>query len=313
MALFATSCVHEWPASPEVRKASVKVRHNLPWCMRELTFNDGKPTRSASPWKVRYIYEAYPAGTNASPVSRTVQYSDDVALSDFTTTLDLPVGDYDVYVWSDFVSSANDESPFYNLSGFADISLKEPYAGASETKDAFRGMFTVSIPSSPQETLDLNYEVDLDRPEAAYALIATDAGEFLKSTSRGDAEGVDFNGYTARISYNGFMPWVYDIFRNNPIDSRTGISFTAPLRRIDENRILISFDYMFVNNLESTANIALEIFDSEGKPVSSVASIEFPVKRSCATIISGAFLTSQAHGGIGIDPGFDGEYDIEIK
>ena len=30
------------------------------------------------------------------------------------------------------------------------------------------------------------------------------------------------------------------------------------------------------------------------------------------TIVRGRFLTSQATGGVGIDPGFNGEYNIEL-
>ena len=51
----------------------------------------------------------------------------------------------------------------------------------------------------------------------------------------------------------------------------------------------------------------------ENELLSSTDPIDVPLERSKLTIVRGPFLTTQASGGVGIDPGFDGEWNYEIK
>ena len=41
--------------------------------------------------------------------------------------------------------------------------------------------------------------------------------------------------------------------------------------------------------------------------------IEVPLKRSMLTTVKGSFLMPDTGGGVAIDPGFDGEYNIIIR
>ena len=50
----------------------------------------------------------------------------------------------------------------------------------------------------------------------------------------------------------------------------------------------------------------------DGELIGSTSTINVPTMRGRNTIVRGRFLTSQATGGVGIDPGFDGEYNIEL-
>ena len=71
---------------------------------------------------------------------------------------------------------------------------------------------------------------------------------------------------------------------------------------------------MFVNGAEAGVQLAVEIYDRQtGEKIGSSATITAPLKRGKTTEIRGRFLTSKADAGVGINPDFDGDYNIEIK
>ena len=70
---------------------------------------------------------------------------------------------------------------------------------------------------------------------------------------------------------------------------------------------------MFVNGNESSVQVALQVEDNMGNVIADIGTIDVPLVRSKVTEVRGAFLTSNAQGGIGVDPGFDDEYNIFIR
>lgn len=316
------SCVHEWPGQPAARSARLTVRHELPWTLFEYKYPAARAD-GVSDMAVRYIFEIYPAGTHEVPVSRFTLDRDDMTLADFTTDIDIPAGEYDVYIWSDFIDKESGRSLFYDADTFSAIKVLMPYQGNTTRKDAFQGMFTASVPSSVDAEVPVGFEVTLRRPLTAYAFISVDLREFIENEIRRSglpvpddvpqAPAIDFSRYTARIRYPAYLPVVYNIFRNRPADSATGISYEGKIRVIGDNEVLLGFDYFFINGPQSNINVGIDIIDPEGSVVASVSSITIPVERGRATIVRGDFLTSYTHGGIGINPGFDGDYNIEIK
>ncbi|WP_353937103.1 DUF6562 domain-containing protein [uncultured Muribaculum sp.] len=55
------------------------------------------------------------------------------------------------------------------------------------------------------------------------------------------------------------------------------------------------------------------MYDPDGALIGRVSPVDVSTKRSRNTVVKGRFLTSKATGGVGINPGFDGEFNIEIK
>lgn len=323
MPLF--SCVHEWPELPAGREVKLVVHHELPWRLFEYSYRQGTRAGGDENVAVRYIYEVYPAGSTEVPVARYTQVREDLSLSDFSTTLDLPAGEYDVYVWSDFIDKDSEQSLYYDASTLTAVKVRMPYAGDTELKDAFQGMFTACVPLSADEDVSAEFEVTLRRPLTAYAFLSTDLEEFIEQETRrlglpaiegGDMTRypeVDFSRYKVRMRYPGYVPVEYSVFRNRPTDSASGLYYEGNIRVVSHDEVLLGFDYFFINGQESSINVGIDIFDPEGEQVASVASVTIPVERNRATIVRGDFLTSKAHGGIGINPDFDGDYNIEIK
>ncbi len=315
-----SSCVHEFPDSPEHREVTLLIKHELPWTL----FYFNLPLRSVGDTEgchVAYTMEVYPHGTTDVCVRRARFIKDDVSLSDFYQTLSVPPGHYDIWIWSDFVDPSTGASLFYDAKNFHAISLTEPYRGDTSRKDAFQGVVEVNVPGGYEETGKISAEVTLRRPLTGYAFIANDVREFIEQETRrlsserstqAAAPNINFNNYTVRITYPGYIPCTYSIFRNKPIDSLAGVSFTGSISILESDNALLAFDMALINGEESTLSITLEVFDDRGELVSSVPGVIIPTKRNRATIIEAPFLTTKAQSGVTIDTSFTNDFNIKI-
>ena len=69
---------------------------------------------------------------------------------------------------------------------------------------------------------------------------------------------------------------------------------------------------LFVNGESSQINLTLEVYDKNNTLLNVYSGINVPIERSKTTIIRGEYLTNRKDPGIGIDPGFDGDIDINL-
>ena len=74
----------------------------------------------------------------------------------------------------------------------------------------------------------------------------------------------------------------------------------------------MGFDFVMVNGTDASVMVTLGLLDAEGNPVSMSDEINVPLNRSVNTIVRGKFLIQEANGGVGIDPGFEGDYIVPI-
>ncbi len=321
LAMVHTACVHEFPESPETRRVNLRVTHQLDWSLYDYV-NPGRSSRTIDDDKwmwVEYLFEVHPAGTTETPLMRFreyVEYSDRLPMA---TVVELPPGEYDIWIWSQFFDPSTGEAPYFDTESFGAIKLKGPYVGSTYQKDAHQGCVRVFVPSTTDAQVDLNYSVELTRPLTAHAFIATDVDEFIEmETKRRSVEErentveIDFSKYTAKVIHTGYMINEYSMYRSRPTDSALGVTFTSPLEVTPDGEVLIAYDTLFINGEESTLSLGIEIYDPDGKLVSTVGNITIPTKLNRGTIVRGDFLTSKASGGIGIDKDFEGDFNIEI-
>lgn len=322
VALAAQSCVHEWPDNSQARRNVVlNVTHTQHWTDREMLVS------RAAANTVRYHFRIFPAGTTEVPVADTEFTRDDLGRSDFATSLSLPPGAYDLYAWSDIADASTGRSLFFDSGDFSRIGYSEPYNGNNELRDAFRGVSTFTVAEKIEADYSVAANLPMERPLARYEFISTDLVDFLEGEasrgmltfSRGDSpldipsRVPEFNRYRVRMIYTGYMPSVFNNLTNKPVDSRTGMSYDARISVLNEREARLGFDHVMVNGTESSVAVALEVYDPEGRLIGRVNTINVPTKRSHNTIVRGRFLTSKATGGVGIDPGFNGDFNIEIK
>lgn len=330
MLIFASSCVHEWPEIPEGRKVTLHIHHELPWDLFEWTrskYSSGTRSENLNALAARYIIGIYPAGSGTEiPYRKWTVYRTDITRADFDLELEVPVGSWDLRIWTDNASSSTGLSPYYDASDFSAISYADPFVGSDEYKDAFAGVITVDVPQTNTEDWgETEYDMELRRPLTAFAFIATDLKDFVEqeiTRTRGplalevppaNLPPISLSDYEVRIRYTGFLPAVYHHFTDRPIDSYTGVSFSAKASRLNDEEALLGHDFVFINGGESTVRAELNLYHMDGSHIATVASFDVPVKRNRCTIVRGEFLTSKATGSTGIDPGFDGDFNIKIE
>lgn len=124
------------------------------------------------------------------------------------------------------------------------------------------------------------------------------------------APGFDPEDYRIVIYYTSYLPTEYNMLTGKPIDAKTGMEFISCMQPLNEEEALIGFDYVIVNGIESSVNIQAALFAPDGDMISLSNAVTVPVMRGKVTTVRGKFLTLTTGGGIGIDPGFDGDFNL---
>lgn len=188
----------------------------------------------------------------------------------------------------------------------------------------------------------------MNRPMGRYEFISTDMDDFLDKTlenidektlrklleaaaSRADSKNDDTRGdnfwngltrdevadligidkYKVVFAYNAFMPSTYNLYYDRPSDSSTGVKYESSMS-VGKEGMQLGFDYILVDE-QTIMNLSMSIFNAEGEQIASTSGVEVPLVRNKNTVVKGTFLTVTSGGGVGINPDFDGEYNIEIR
>jgi hypothetical protein len=323
--IMATACnpVHEFPGDPD--------RHVI----LDLTYQTGLPEFAvtypstngrAEDFKVRYLVRGF-RSTDSRGFSRIPSLEREIIADwtgeyDRTIELDVVPGDWQFIVFTEFVQASSHKSYFYDSSDFADIQLKyqEGYVGNSDLRSAFRGVAEATISDGLETT---HVVVDCVRPLAKYGIVSTDLSEFIEReiVAKASRDGqdapvitIDIQDYDVEVAYAGYVPFAFNMFTNKPSDSTTGLSFKGIPELYNEEEVMLAFDYLFVNGTESSTNVYLRVYErATGTLVASAGPITLPLKRSYFTIVRGQFLTTTSSGGIGISPGFNGEFNYPVN
>lgn len=347
--MAATSCdVHEFPDDIRDVPAEEDVR-----CVIDLTFQTGDmplyttvvydpsvpggvQTRGnvSGGHDFRYnvnIYSVMSGDSRGETVSlfrSMVLTTPDIEELDRSIETTLPAGDYQVLVWGDYVAAGSADDLYYATADFRQISIVPDAAGCHpgnrEARDAFRGVAPLSVVSRPGVSEDARAIVEMKRPLARFRFVTTDVGEFLSRREGGAKSGqlparpegvtAALGDYRIVVRYTGYMPSVYNAATDKPIDSSVGRWFEGVVKGIDSSTAELAFDHVFVNGSETSVQLALDVYSiADNSKIASTSPIDVPLVRGKLTEIRGPFLTTEAAGGVGIHPGFDGDFNIEIK
>ncbi len=269
---------------------------------------------------------------------------------DCSLRVSLPEGRWTVRCWTDYVMAGSTEDLFYVTADFASVAIPEKYVAGTDFKDAFRGCAEVNLRRVGSAETPVTVRLDMERPLAKFRFIATDLDALVTRVMREKAEASDgaddsaaesssagvstggssadgspssspspasaFNpeDYYIRFYYSQFLPCVFNIFTDKPIDSRTGVSFDSEFVPLSDTEALMGFDYVMVNGHESGVSVQVALYDRKTDRLISLMPqpINVPLERSRMTTVRGDFLTMGVAGGIGVNPSFDGEYIVPI-
>lgn len=240
-------------------------------------------------------------------------------------------GKYTAVCWTDYASEG-DTDWHYDTSGFPDVELRYEtdtdgypvHRGNTPWRDAYNGSRCFTVCADGTTAYDdgsatgTTVPVEMRRPLARFLFEATDLEEFADAhslsipSSRHDDP---FPGYTITFRYADYMPSTFSVSADAPTDSRIGASFLGePRPASTTGTVEIGSDFVFVHPLETAVNVAMEVRNkTTGNTVARAGPFTVPLFRNRLTIVRGRFLTSTSGQGAVIDPGFAGEYNIEVK
>jgi hypothetical protein len=296
---------------------------------------------------LRYIIKAYRtdntrAGSRVADATFVFTKADFTDLN-YTATIQLPEGTYDIRVWADYVDDGSVDDKYYDTRDFSEIIIADRmhHSGSNDYREAYRGIASVTVTNPALyvgdivNTIDNQATVEMKRPMGKFKFVSTDVDMFIGRViqmmlARGNPVAVDpeldtkaayekllddinLVEFYVVFRYNAFMPCSFNMFTDKPADSWTGMTFTSRMTSDDISEMTLGYDYIFVNGNETTLSISIEVYNGDGERMSVSRPINVPIVRSKMTVVKGEFLTSKATGGVTINPSYDGDdYNIEI-
>lgn len=263
----------------------------------------------------RFIVEAY---LNRQPVARQTiveEISDRTHLS-LPVNMKLHARNYQLVVWSDYVKADAPEKDFiYDTENLVPlIPVSSTHRANTEYKDAFAASVPLDLTGyRDQWNAEVGVEMELARPVARYELVANDVASFLRKVAAGE---VASDKFTVRIKYNDYLSVGYNVLDDIPKHSLRYMQYskTCSLPEAGTRELSLGFDYVFVQAGESTTHIPVEIEVVDSKNVTITSSvIRIPCVRSKNSVVKGAFLTVSSDDGVGFEPDFDGEVDLDVE
>lgn len=319
LALAFTGCVHDDPDGGGIDPTLVEVETEVtldlalvPLQTIAQTARSGT-TRAEDGYRRRFIIEAWREG---KPEARQVTVMEEAEEEGKGITLPvnlkLHAVEYTLAVWTDYVVAGTTDDLWYDTEDLQCVACTEPYTGGNDYRDCLYGTATLDLrPYRDEWNAKVQIKVDMVRPLAKYELIATDVKDFLAHMKKQKAADT---GYTITFSYGFFFPTVFNVLAGRPVDSATGITFTTPLTLPADGaeECTIGSDFVFVNGAESFVSLTIEVKDGTHETISRISGVEVPYRRGHLTTVRGRFLTTLMEGGVTINPGYDGEFDINL-
>ena len=229
------------------------------------------------------------------------------SLADLDTTIYLPVlaAKYRMAGWVDW--AGGDAGPGYDLSDPGRIMLPAEFATGERARDAFAVVADYDVDAYHRAGEGYQQTASLQRPVAQLRIVAPEALTFLALT------GLEPSSMRATLRYTAPVPDGYDLLQGTTAASRPDVTLTATPRYDTSGELVFVSDFLFSTDAGTTIPVAFTLTDQSGNQV-IVYSGDIPLRRGHATTVSFdlPYGGDVKPGGIGIDPGFDDEIEINL-
>ena len=324
--LLNSGCVHDYPTltadgeegiDPTLVEVNTDVTLDLELVPLEIMTDNTRSgtTKAATDYRRRFIIEAWRNGRAEARQVTVMQDAEEENGKKITLPIKLKLHavEYTLVVWTDYVAADKESDLYYDTGDLQQVACTEPYQGSTDFRDCLYGTKPLDLRAYRDEwNAKVQIEIELVRPLAKYEIIATDVKDFLRKTKKRRADGND--NYTITFSYGFYLPTVFNALTGKPADSQTGVQYTTPLTVPDDGREECSLgtDFVFVNGTESFVVLTMEIRDETGEVISRTTGLQVPYRRGHLTTVRARFLTNEMQGGVDIDPGYDGDIDVDL-
>ena len=224
--------------------------------------------------------------------------------------IDLPIGqNYVLAVWS-HLREHTDKAAYYEPKDFNKVSIiSANYDGNTDYRDAFSG--TINIDTYGEAASP--YKVDMTRPMGKFELVTIDLAEFLdrETTRRSLATRAKAEDYNVIVSFSYYYPSSYSLLDDRLENATTGVNFKTKMTVTGDKEASLGFEYVMLNNTnDSGVQMKVDIYDPSYTRVAGSTVLTIPMRRDDHTVLRGEFLSQEGEGGVGIDPGFNGDHNV---
>lgn len=339
--LMIQSCVHQWPEDPvDPTEVGVSIwlhsadtmtlyPNGNPWVdTRKGTFQPAEEYDvDTAKYVRRYIVEINDIQSpDSEPAIRKVFTRSCGDTSAINLEISLHAVNYSVLVWQDFVDKATAADRYYRTDTLTRIHIIDmpDYIGSTDFKDA--SYCSAILPLSEHNGEYFSNEdihLTLKRPLAKIVLVASDIDKFYyrifqhapsvaEATETAQAEQQALLATISNtVSISGYFPSGFNVMSGKPNDADLGYSFTAVPFMVGTYAVL-GFDYVFIGENQTSVTVNMNILGKNGENINSVSDLVVPIARNEVTVVIDEFLTKRYTPGIGIDPEFDGEFNIQF-
>ena len=335
MSLLAlASCgltVHEYPGESSIEltvRCSVDLSHPEHFVTVECDAENGTSyvvraqsieplgTRFTEPVCLRYVIDLYrETSSNSIFVERQVLYADvDDPNPQAIATFNVDASKYKVLIWCDYVQDDVREAWYYNTDDLKHVLYSDEEVLDNNDKDVFSNMLSVDLTQYyyAEGNYELVYDVNLERPKGRFKCVTTDMDDYLKTADASVEE------ITAVVTYVQYVSAGYNVEEQKPNYFEPTRTFISKTRIDEEGKLELCYDYVFVNGKQTNVKINFGFYRGDvtftesgeiiGDNISTWSGIVVPLKRNMETVVEGRMLTASfGTGGVGINPGFDGE------
>jgi hypothetical protein len=323
--------VHEYPGESNIEltvRCSVDLSHPEHFVTVECDAENGTSyvvraqsieplgTRFTEPVCLRYVIDLYrETSSNSIFVERQVLYADvDDPNPQAIATFNVDASKYKVLIWCDYVQDDVREAWYYNTDDLKHVLYSDEEVLDNNDKDVFSNMLSVDLTQYyyAEGNYELVYDVNLERPKGRFKCVTTDMDDYLKTADASVEE------ITAVVTYVQYVSAGYNVEEQKPNYFEPTRTFISKTRIDEEGKLELCYDYVFVNGKQTNVKINFGFYRGDvtftesgeiiGDNISTWSGIVVPLKRNMETVVEGRMLTASfGTGGVGINPGFDGE------
>lgn len=328
LAVMSCEKVHQWPESgkevdPTVIDASVDVSCEVDLDIEQIiTKGSASPTytdENAEKYLRRFLVYIYEESQSTDNLVFSNVFTQEVTdHSNLTFKADLHTRKYKAVIWMDYVLKEDKKDLYYITSNGISAIRTQPadsYRGCDDFKDAQTVVFPFDLTDQTEWFAHITIAIPSQRPVAKITFEAIDFEEFARKEGCPEGGFEEFaKNYQIHFIYNGYLPTGFNALTQKLNDSQTGYHFDSTPKWIkDTPDARMGFDYIFVNGEQSSVTVSVEIVSKkDGTIVNRSDGIVVPTYRGKETVVRDKFFTRDYVPGIGINPEFDGEFNVYV-
>lgn len=325
------SKVHEWPEKgQEVDPTEIRTKIRL---KLTLAVELGEVVTKAAPaidvdketpdkYDRRYIVQIFNEDGSSVPAFADTVFTAADAGDTLTLNTVLHARKYVVYTWVDYILKGTGKDLYYTTTDglqAVHVPSRVGYMTGTDYKDGMMLSKELDLTEyADQWNTTITIEEPLTRPFAKITLLANDLEDYAYRVVGPETDLPSVAaGLSVEVKYNGYFPTGLNVLTGRLNDSETGYSFNYrpryPFNYAEQvDKTIIGSDYVLVNGESSSVTISVIVRNKAGEFVNQVDNIVVPIYRSKETVVVGRFLTREYVPGVGIDPGFDGEFNVYV-